>query len=203
MLMAAVFALGVRLGVRHRPVEPARIVRLVPPRPPTSAERLAAAAEELTHTAVTYDGAYVKLPYPGGDVPASRGVCADVVIRAYRKLGIDLQVKVHVDMLAHRAAYPGTARPDASIDHRRVWNLAAWFKRHGATLRCSYRPEDYHPGDIVVWRLPSGQGHIGIVSSRRSADGKRPLVVENVGWGQNLDDALFLWPHVGHYRYGG
>ncbi|MBI2300963.1 MAG: DUF1287 domain-containing protein [Armatimonadetes bacterium] len=201
--MAACFALGVWLGVRERPVETETIARLDPPRPAGFGERLARAAEELTHTAVTYDAAYVKLPYPGGDVPADRGVCADLVIRAYRKLDIDLQVKVHEDMLAHRSAYPDTARPDASIDHRRVWNLAAWFKRHGTTLPCSYRPEDYHPGDIVVWRLPSGQGHIGIVASQRSADGRRPLVVQNVGYGQNLDDALLLWPHVGHYRYGG
>jgi len=173
------------------------------PAPKTFGERLAYAAEDIVDPAVIYDAAYVQIPYPGGDVPANRGVCADVVIRAYRQLNIDLQALVHEDMSRHFSAYPqnwGLHRPDPNIDHRRVFNLAAFFARHGATLPRTKHAKDYCPGDIVVWRV-ANLGHIGIVSSLRNRAGTRPLIVHNIGGGQVLQDMLFDYPIIGHYRY--
>ncbi len=171
------------------------------PAPRTFAQKLAYAAEDIVDPSVIYDPAYRQIPYPNGDVPAHYGVCADVVIRAYRRVGIDLQVLVHEDMKRHFSAYPqfwGLRRPDPNIDHRRVFNLAAFFRRHGQTLPCSRRETDYQPGDIVVWGVQN-QGHIGLVSSVRH--GKRYLMVHNIGAGQVLEDMLFEFPIIGHYRY--
>ena len=164
---------------------------------------LTAAALAQTRERVTYDGAYVRLAYPGGDVPADRGVCTDVLIRAYRKLGADLQVLVHEDMKGHFALYPknwGRRSPDANIDHRRVPNLMTFFSRHGETLPKSSRAADYAPGDIVAWDLGRGLTHIGLLADRRGQDG-RPLVVHNIGRGPQLEDVLFDWTVIGHYRY--
>lgn len=172
------------------------------PAPKTFADRLAYAAEDIVDPSVIYDPAYRQLSYPGGDVPANRGVCADVIIRAYRRVGVDLQVLVHEDMRAHFSAYPrewGLRRPDRNIDHRRVYNLAAFFRRHGAALPVTSRAADYRPGDLVTWRV-ANQGHIGIVSSRRTRAG-RPYIVHNIGAGQVLQDMLFAYPITGHYRY--
>ncbi len=170
------------------------------------AERLVAAALERTKHAVTYDGSYRWIPYPGGDVPDDIGVCTDLVIRAYRALGIDLQRLVHEDMKAHFSAYPkrwGLTRPDPNIDHRRVLNLQTFFRRQGAELPVTGDPVDYRPGDLVTWRLPGGLPHIGIVVHHRSADGRRPLVVHNIGAGPKVEDRLFAFPITGHYRYRG
>jgi uncharacterized protein len=173
---------------------------------PPSAEQLVAAAHQRTRHSVRYHPAYVRIAYPGGDVPADTGVCTDVVIRAYRSLGIDLQKRVHEDMRQAFANYPklwGLRRPDRNIDHRRVPNLRVFFKRHGKSLRVSRRALDYRPGDLVTWNLKKRGSlpHIGIVSSRRSADGKRPLVVHNIGAGPQLEDMLFEYRITGHYRY--
>ena len=171
--------------------------------PKTFAERLAYAAEDIVDPGIVYDPAYVQIGYPGGDVPPKRGVCADVVIRAYRKVGVDLQVLVHEDMKKHFAAYPknwGLRRTDRNIDHRRVYNLATYFKRHGATLPCTKNGDDYRPGDIVVWEVQH-QGHIGIVSSLRNGANTRCLIVHNIGAGQVLQDMLFNYSIIGHYRY--
>jgi hypothetical protein len=175
-----------------------------------AAERLSAAALARTAARVTYDPAYVRLAYPGGDVPADRGVCADVIIRAYRALGIDLQQRVHEDMTAAFDAYPklwGLTRPDSNIDHRRVPNLEAFLRRQGAALRVTDDPADYRPGDVVAWNLrgdANGRGgflpHIGIVTDRRAPSG-RPQVVHNIGAGPKLEDVLFAWPITGHYRW--
>ena len=168
------------------------------------ADRLVRAALERTHHTVRYDGSYLSIDYPGGDVPASIGVCTDVVIRSYRALGIDLQVLVHEDMRAHFEVYPnhwGLRRPDTNIDHRRVPNLQTFFARHGDELAASDDPDDYQPGDLVTWMLPRNLPHIGIVVDRRSADGKRPLIVHNIGSGPKLEDGLFEYPITGHYRY--
>ena len=168
--------------------------------------RLAAAALERTRHHVTYDPSYVRLAYPMGDVAPDRGVCADVVIRAYRALGLDLQALVHEDMRSAFAAYPhywGLKRPDANIDHRRVPNLEAFFKRRGAALATSGDPADYRPGDIVAWNLRGSGGflpHIGVVTDQVAPSG-RPLVVHNIGAGPQLEDVLFAWPMTGHYRY--
>jgi uncharacterized protein YijF (DUF1287 family) len=173
-------------------------------------DTLLAAGHAQVGVTLHYDPAYVRLSYPGGDVPADRGVCTDVVIRAYRALGIDLQQRVHEDMRAHFGAYPkawGLARPDRNIDHRRVPNLAVFFTRHGARLPVSRDASDYRAGDLVTWMLPGNLPHIGLVSDRRAvvATGSpreaRPLILHNVGAGAQVEDVLFAWPVTGHFRY--
>jgi uncharacterized protein YijF (DUF1287 family) len=164
--------------------------------------RVIAAAHAQEGVTTRYDGRYVRLDYPGGDVPADRGVCTDVVVRAYRAIGIDLQQRVHEDMRAHFAAYPalwGLRHADRNIDHRRVPNLARYFERNGRSLPPSTQAADYRPGDLVTWRLPGNLPHIGIVSDRR-ADGP-PQIVHNVGAGVRVEYVLFAWPITGHYRY--
>ncbi len=179
-----------------------------PPRSPQQRfiDRLGAAAIERTRHTKVYDPSYVGIDYPGGDVPDDRGVCADVIVRAYRGAGIDLQQRVHEDMAAHFREYPqfwGLSRPDTNIDHRRVPNLRTFFRRHGRTLPASSDPADYAPGDVVVWQFTRGRLHTGLVTDRRSADGKRPLVVHNVGAGTRVEDALLSWPICDHFRYTG
>ncbi len=188
-------------------------------------KRLTDAAIERTKSHVIYDPAYRKLSYPGGDVPSDRGVCSDVVVRSYRALGIDLQKLVHEDMRRSFRSYPkrwGLRRPDRNIDHRRVPNLRTYFKRHGKVLLVSANGSDYQPGDLVTWdiakpfvgtELASRKSssrkrqrfaqtpHIGIVSTRMSADGQRPLIVHNIGWGTRLEDMLFNFRITGHYRF--
>lgn len=169
--------------------------------------RLVAAAEKQAGVTLSYDGAYRRLSYPGGDVPEETGVCSDVIIRAYRVFGVDLQQRVHEDMKAHFALYPktwGLTKPDTNIDHRRVPNLQVFFKRHGESLPVSNRAADYLAGDIVTWNLAAPAKmipHIGIVSTRRSADGTRPLIVHNIGRGVQIEDILFEYKITGHYRY--
>lgn len=167
---------------------------------------LAHAAEALTAQRVRYDPSYFAIPYPNGDVPADRGVCTDVVIRAYRKLGIDLQREVHEDMSANFKVYPalwGLSRTDRNIDHRRVPNLMTFFERHGVVKGISQEANDYQPGDIVCWDLGKGVTHIGIVSSKRSRDDRRCLIVHNIGAGQVLEDCLFDFRIIGHFQYAG
>lgn len=168
------------------------------------AQRLSEAAIALTDREVMYDPSYFTIAYPGGDVPADRGVCTDVVIRAYRSLGIDLQVLVHEDMKAHFSVYPkhwGLSKPDRNIDHRRVPNLMTFFGRHGKSLPESSLAAEYIPGDIVCWRLSGGATHIGIVVSNKSRDGQRHRIVHNIGGGQVMEDVLFAYSIIGHYRY--
>lgn len=168
--------------------------------------QLATAALLLTHDKVAYDPSYFSIPYPNGDVPSDKGVCTDVVIRAYRKLGIDLQKLVHEDMIAHFDVYPkrwGLKRTDTNIDHRRVPNLMTFFSRKGLSLPVTSTPAAYRPGDIVTWDLGRGITHIGIVSDRPSVDNTRYLIVHNIGAGQVLADCLFDFPVTGHYRYKG
>lgn len=166
--------------------------------------RLADSAFLLTRQKVKYDPSYFKIKYPNGDVPADRGVCTDVIIRAYRKLGIDLQKEVHEDMLANFKKYPaawGLKRTDSNIDHRRVLNLMTFFTRFGTVKPMTANPSDYQPGDIVCWDLGGGITHIGIVVNRKSADKKRYLIVHNIGQGQVLADCLFGFKIIGHYQY--
>jgi uncharacterized protein YijF (DUF1287 family) len=168
-------------------------------------QKLAVAAESLTRQRVIYDPAYVVLPYPNGDVPPNKGVCTDVVIRAYRKMGIDLQRLVHEDMKNHFKLYPqkwGMSGPDKNIDHRRVPNLMVFFSRKGTEIEISNNANDYQPGDEVAWDLGNRVTHIGIVSSKRTRDNKRHLMVHNIGQGQVLEDCLFSYTVIGHYRYG-
>ncbi|MBO0591209.1 DUF1287 domain-containing protein [Cellulophaga sp. E16_2] len=165
---------------------------------------LSEAAIELTKQEVTYDPSYFSIDYPNGDVPSDKGVCTDVIIRAYRKVGIDLQKEVHVDMKSNFSAYPklwGLKTTDRNIDHRRVPNLMTYFKRIGAEKPISDKAEDYVTGDIVCWNLNGALTHIGIVVDKKSKDGKRNLIVHNIGRGQVLQDCLFDYKIIGHYRY--
>jgi uncharacterized protein YijF (DUF1287 family) len=167
--------------------------------------QLAQNALSLTEQQVRYDPSYFKIAYPNGDVPANKGVCTDVVIRAYRKMGIDLQQLVHKDMQSHFSVYPkrwGLKQPDTNIDHRRVPNLMVFFARKGVTLPITQKAEDYKPGDIVCWDLGGGITHIGMVVQPRSEDNKRHLIIHNIGAGQVLEDVLFSYKIIGHYRYG-
>lgn len=172
--------------------------------PPDFGARLAAAARAQVGVTTLYDPAYVRLAYPMGDVPADRGVCTDVVIRAYRALGHDLQVLVHRDMAANFGAYPklwGLRRPDRNIDHRRVPNLETFFRRQRAELPRSNAVSDYRAGDVVSWRLAgSGLAHIGIVSAQRLSN-DRPLIVHNIGAGARVEDILFAHPMTARFRW--
>lgn len=166
--------------------------------------QLSEAALALTKDRVTYDPAYFSIKYPNGDVPADKGVCTDVIIRAYRKLGIDLQKEVHEDMMNNFSKYPktwGLKKPDSNIDHRRVPNLQVFFSKFGKEKTMDTNPANYLPGDIVTWILPGNLTHIGIVVNKKSADGKRYLIVHNIGAGQVVEDCLFKFKITGHYQY--
>ena len=166
---------------------------------------LATAGESIVDPSIVYDPAYVQISYPNGDVPADTGVCTDVIIRAYRKMGIDLQKEVHEDIQRNPSAYPNIKKPDRNIDHRRVPNLARFFARHGKKISTKRDPQYYLPGDIVWWKLggPKGMNHIGLVVKKRSRGGFRPLVIHNIGDGQIIEDILFSHHIHGHYRYTG
>lgn len=167
-------------------------------------QKLSDAAITLTKNRVVYDGAYVSIPYPNGDVPPSQGVCTDVIVRAYRKLGIDLQKEVHLDMKANFSKYPktwGLKKTDTNIDHRRVPNLETFFTRNGQKLAVTKNSSDYKTGEMVTWMINNKMPHIGIVTHIKSRDKKRFLIVHNVGGGQVLEDCLFKYKIVGHYKY--
>src|SRR5262245_14230538 len=169
---------------------------------PAELRRIIESAHEQVGVTLYYDPSYSVIRFPGGDVPMVRGVCTDVIIRAYRGAGIDLQLLVNEDMRKAFSAYPrnwGLSRPDPNIDHRRVPNLAVFFTRHGQVLPISTEAKAYKPGDIVTWRLPNGLAHIGLVTDR-STDG-RQLIVHNIGAGAKVEDVLFAFTITGHYRY--
>ena len=164
------------------------------------------ALNHRTTQQVTYDGAYHRLEYPGGDVPDNIGVCTDVIIRSYRQLGIDLQKLVHEDMQANFRAYPskriwGLTKPDKNIDHRRVPNLQVYFELHAQVLTKSLNAADYKTGDIVTWMLPGNLPHIGMVVNQIAQDSGHPLIVHNIGRGPEMSDMLFAYTITGHYRF--
>ena len=164
------------------------------------------AAIERTKQEVRYDGRYIIIAYPNGDVPDNIGVCTDVVIRSYRAIGVDLQQLVHEDMASNFSAYPskriwGLNATDRNIDHRRVPNLQVFFSRHGQVLPVTTQGKDYQPGDLVTWVLPGNLPHIGLVSDKKSPGSGDPLIVHNIGAGPSLDDMLFSYKITGHYRY--
>ncbi len=155
--------------------------------------QLAAAAQAQVGVTTSYRPDYVKLKYPGGDVPISTGVCTDVIVRAFRKGGVDLQVLVHEDMSRNFRVYPakwGLKKPDRNIDHRRVPNLQTYFRRQGFELR----NKPFQAGDVVSWRLPNGRDHIGIVSANLWA-------IHNIGAGAREENVIHDWPITGHYRW--
>lgn len=166
------------------------------------------AAKERTMHDVTYDGRYYSIAYPNGDIPENVGVCTDLIIRAYRKIDIDLQKEIHEDISQNFNLYPssriwGLRGPDRNIDHRRVPNLQVFFERFGKSLDVTAKAEDYLPGDLVTWMLPGNLPHIGIVIDEQSVDGNRPLIAHNIGTGPKIDDMLFDYAITGHYRYTG
>jgi uncharacterized protein len=165
--------------------------------------QLVRAAREQTKNRVTYDAAYSRIGYPMGDVPADRGVCTDVVVRAYRGIGIDLQALVHEDMRSNFKQYPARwalSKPDTNIDHRRVPNLQKFLEREGAKVKDTGAAR-YRAGDLVTWMLPGNLPHIGIVSDRQVGNSGRPLIIHNIGAGTVEEDLLFAYPITGHYRY--
>ena len=167
-------------------------------------ENLSDSTLELTKQKVIYDPSYFSISYPNGDIPSDRGVCTDVIIRAYRKVGIDLQKEIHEDIKLNFDKYPknwGLTKPDKNIDHRRVPNLMFFFARKGEVKPISNESSDYLPGDIVCWNLGGGITHIGIIVDEKSADGERNLIVHNIGGGQVLADCMFDYKIIGHYRY--
>lgn len=174
--------------------------------PNSFVEKLSNAAIQIIDKDVVYTPDYVKLKYPNGDVPAKTGVCTDVIIRAYRKLNIDLQKEVHEDMVVNFTKYPnlkkwGLKTTDKNIDHRRVPNLEVFFGRKGKTLSITQNANDYKTGEIVTWMIHDKLPHIGIITHLKSEDGKRNLIVHNVGGGQVLEDCLFSYTIVGHFQY--
>ncbi|AWG21361.1 DUF1287 domain-containing protein [Flavobacterium faecale] len=174
--------------------------------PPSFERKLSDAALSILNPSIRYDPSYISIQYPNGDVPATTGVCTDVVIRTYRKLKIDLQKEVHEDMLSNFALYPnfekwGMTKTDTNIDHRRVPNLEVFFERKGQKLPVSTLGNDYKTGEIVTWMINDKLPHIGIITHKKSADGQRNLIVHNVGGGQVLEDCLFDYKIVGHYKY--
>ena len=164
--------------------------------------RVAAAAKQQIGITKEYDPAYATITYPGGDVPIRTGVCCDVVIRAIRKVGIDLQKEVHEDMQKNFSAYPqkwGLTKPDTNIDHRRVPNLMRYFERHQIVLEEKLKlKESYQAGDIVAWDLGNGLLHIGIASDTKMSG--TPLIIHNIGSGAMQEDILFKFKVIGHYR---
>ncbi|MEH6450806.1 MAG: DUF1287 domain-containing protein [Oleispira sp.] len=168
-------------------------------------ELVQSALDRINHD-VVYDGSYISIPYPNGDVPSNIGVCTDVVIRSYRKSGYDLQKLVHEDMKASFSSYPskriwGLNSTDKNIDHRRVPNLQTFFSRNGSSLPVTMEKSDYKPGDLVTWMVNGRLPHIGIVTDKVSFKTGNPLIVHNIGSGPELEDMLFKYPITGHYKY--
>jgi hypothetical protein len=168
----------------------------------TLGQRIAKAARQQIGVTKEYDPGYAALVYPGGDIPLRSGVCSDVIVRALRQVGLDLQKEVHEDMRKDFGDYPqkwGLKGPDKNIDHRRVPNLARYFERHQIALHEKLQaPESYRPGHIVVWNLGNGVLHIGIVSDKIT--GRTPLIIHNIGAGTKEEDILFQYQVIGHYR---
>ncbi len=171
--------------------------------PKTSIGKFLSAAEQQTQYTFYYDPQYVKLSYPGGDVPLERGVCSDVVVRAFRAISVDLQKDIHQDMKANFSLYPkiwGLKKPDPNIDHRRVANLMTYFERKGYSLPTNQDPTNYLPGDVVAWRLDNGLLHIGLVSDLPSFEQQTYKIIHNIGSGAKAESSLFAWKIIGHYR---
>ena len=210
-MLLLIFLLAAGGCERHTPVisrgpavPPKPIVKPLPDNSSPQLKQMLDGAIAQAGVTTGYDPAYVALEYPGGDVPENTGVCSDVVVRAFRKAGVDLQKEIHEDMKAARSEYPkkwGASNPDRNIDHRRVLNLMTYFTRQRKSLPISSGATDYQPGDIVSWELTSGIDHIGIVTNMMSDSGDRYLIVHNIGAGTRIEDVLFAWTIKGHYRF--
>jgi uncharacterized protein YijF (DUF1287 family) len=167
--------------------------------------KLLQSALDQTSQTNSYDPSYVAISYPNGDVPIDKGACSDVVVRAFRSAGVDLQKEVHEDMSANFSVYPNKwnlSGTDANIDHRRVPNLDTFFARKGKALSITQNASDYEPGDVVSWDLDgNGMTHIGIVSNLWSKETQRYLIIHNIGGGARAEDRIFDWKVTGHFRY--
>jgi uncharacterized protein YijF (DUF1287 family) len=185
-------------------VPPSSVTRPLPQKASPQLKQFIEGAVEQSKVTTGYDPSYVKLDYPNGDVPNDTGVCSDVVVRAFRKAGIDLQKDVHDDMKAAWSEYPkrwGARGTDTNIDHRRVLNLAKYFDRKGKSLSITENRADYLPGDVVAWELSDGVEHIGILTNLSSEPDEHYLVIHNIGAGARVEDVLLGWKIIGHYRY--
>ena len=183
---------------------PVNVTKPLPAASSLQLKQLIAGAVAQSEVTTGYDPAYVGLDYPNGDVAPETGVCSDVVVRAFRKAGIDLQKEVHEDMKAAWAEYPkkwGAAGTDSNIDHRRVLNLNTYFTRRKKSLPISMNRGDYLPGDVVAWELSEGVEHIGVMTDRWSTPDEHCLIIHNIGSGARIEDVLFNWKIIGHYRY--
>lgn len=191
-------------GLPSQTVRPPSPVEQIPVDQLKTPDLILLGARAEAENATRYDASYQALAYPGGDVAPDRGACTDVVIRAYRRAGIDLQVLIHEDMKAHFNKYPqqwGLTAPDHNIDHRRVPNQMTYFKRYGQSLALNNHddPQLWQWGDVVYWRFSNGLEHCGIVSDRRNEQGI-PLVIHNASVCKE-EEALLRWDIIGHYRY--
>ena len=184
------------------PVNP--VVQQLPDNASSQLKKMLEGAIAQVGVTTGYDPSYVALQYPGGDVAETTGVCSDVVVRAFRKAGVDLQKEVHEDMKLSRSSYSnrwGSPGTDSNIDHRRVLNLMTYFTREGKSQPISNEASDYQPGDIIAWELTSGVDHIGIVTNMLSGFAGRHLIVHNIGAGTRVEDVMFTWTIKGHYRF--
>ncbi|MFB3892555.1 MAG: DUF1287 domain-containing protein [Phycisphaerae bacterium] len=191
-------------GAASSPADAAATFPATGTRPATNqAAKIVLAARAQVGRTTVYDPAYVRLAYPGGDVPVEKGVCADVVVRALRDaLDLDLQKLVHEDMEKAFPEYPrkwGLRQPDSNIDHRRVLNLMKYFDRAGCSRPVTSSADDYAPGDIVTCTVPPNLPHVMIVSDRATPEGA-PYVIHNIGRGAKEEARLFEFPITGHYR---
>ena len=187
-----------------KPPETQTEVRALPTNSSPNLKLVIDAATDQVGKTTSYDASYQKLEYPNGDVPIETGVCSDVIVRAFRKAGIDLQKDVHEDMKDHFSAYPtrwAAKSPDANIDHRRVPNLQTYFTRKAKALATTGGSDTFLPGDIVTWDLGGGVDHVGMVVNLWYKPSQRYLIVHNIGAGTQMEDVLFAWKVTGHYRY--
>lgn len=206
-LLLAAAACQKQIARTHPPLKPpeqdTEVRALAPNSSPNLKVIIDGAIDQVGKT-TSYDPSYQKLDYPNGDVPIETGVCSDVIVRAFRKAGIDLQKDVHEDMKANFSAYPtrwGLKSPDSNIDHRRVPNLQTYFTRKRKSESITDKSDDFHPGDIVTWDLGGGVDHVGIVTNVWYKPTQRYLIVHNIGGGTRMEDGLFAWKITGHYRY--
>lgn len=167
----------------------------------TLLEQVSSHAEMQTYQNTIYDGSYVGIGYPGGDVGYQQGVCTDVVIRAFRIIDIDLQELIHNDMKNDLETYNKrykTKAVDKNIDHRRTQNIQTYLTKIGAKIKVPNSIDQYKPGDILFWDIAAG--HTGIVVSSRTNDGYNRLVVHNIGGGAVYENLLSCWTPVEVYR---
>jgi uncharacterized protein YijF (DUF1287 family) len=207
--LASLFVLACQKQVARtlaplKPPEQQTEVRALPANSSPNLKLVIDGATDQVGKTLSYDPSYQKLDYPNGDVPIETGVCSDVIVRAFRKAGIDLQKDVHEDMKGNFSAYPtkwGLSGTDANIDHRRVPNLQTFFTRKGKSHSNNATSNDFLPGDIVTWDLGGGVDHVGMVTNVWFKPSQRYLIVHNIGGGTRMEDVLFAWKITGHYRY--